>query len=181
MQTEYEVKVLEINKEEIVKKLEEFSCQLEGQYLQKRYIYDFQPAIPGKWIRLRTNGKETTLTIKDITSDKIDGTKELEIVVDDFDKTANILKELGYQPKAIQENKRIKYKYNDIEIDIDSWPLIPDYLEIEGNSIESVNQMIGLLKLDKYQITSKDVQSIYKKYGIDLDSIKELKLEEERV
>lgn len=180
MNTEYEIRVLEINKEEIIKKLESLNAKFIGEWFQKRYVYDFNPKIATKWIRLRTNGKETTLTIKDITSDKIDGTKELEIVVDDFDKTAKILEELGYKPKAIQENKRVRYMYNDIEIDVDSWPLIPDYLEIEGNSVEDVEKTIHILELDGEKVTTKDCQSIYKDYGYDLDSIQELKLEEER-
>ena len=181
MKTEYEVRVLEINKDEIIKKLKDLSCEFVGEYVQKRYVYDFKPKLEGKWIRLRTNGKETTLTIKDIITDKIDGTKELEIEVSDFDKTASILEELGYRPKAIQENKRVRYMYKDIEIDIDSWPLIPDYLEIEGNSIEEVNNMIQILGIDEETITTKDCQNIYKDYGYDLDSIQELKLEEERL
>ena len=40
---------------------------------------------------------QTTLTIKDLNAKTIDGTKELEIEVDDFDKTNQILEELGYK------------------------------------------------------------------------------------
>ncbi|MFW3146782.1 MAG: hypothetical protein ACMUIE_08230 [Thermoplasmatota archaeon] len=36
----------------------------------------------------------------------IDGTKELEVEVDDFDKTNLILEKLGYIHKGYQENKR---------------------------------------------------------------------------
>ena len=46
MNTEYEIRVLEIDKE------------------QKRYVYDIIPKEDGKWIRLRTNGRKTTLTYK---------------------------------------------------------------------------------------------------------------------
>ncbi len=35
-------------------------------------------------------------------------------------------------PRAVQENKRCHYILEDVEIDIDSWPMIPDYIEIEG-------------------------------------------------
>ena len=34
--------------------------------------------------------------------------KEIEIEVNDFDATNEILGELGYKPRGIQENKRIK-------------------------------------------------------------------------
>jgi len=126
---EYELRVLEINKDEIINKLNELNATLVEDSFQRRYVYDFNPINPNKWIRLRTNGTTTTLTIKDVTEKSVDGTKELEIVVDDFDKTNDILHELGYNSKGLQENKRIKYDLNGVEVDIDTWPLIPTYLK----------------------------------------------------
>ena len=130
MKTEYEVRVLEINKEEMIKKLESLHAERVGEFNQKRYVYDTIPKEDGKWIRLRTNGKETTLTYKDITSNKIDGTKEVEIVVSDIEATNELLNRIGFFSKAYQENDRIRYMLDGVEIDIDSWPLIPTYLEI---------------------------------------------------
>jgi len=180
MHIEYEVRVLEIDVKKIEKKLKEVGATLAWDHLQKRHTYDFHPALPGKWIRLRTNGEKTTLTIKNVVSSKIDGTRELEIVVDDFERTDLILKELGYFPKAVQENRRRQYTLNGVEIDIDSWPLIPTYLEIEGSSEEEVYQVISLLGLEDAKITSKDVQQVYLDYGHDISQIFELKLEEDR-
>ena len=97
MNTEYEVRVLEINHEEMVKKIESLGAEFKFEALQQRYIYDVKPKKDNKWIRLRTDGKKTTLTIKDLQAKTIDGTKELEIAVDDFDKTNQILEELGYK------------------------------------------------------------------------------------
>ena len=59
---------------------------MKGNFKQKRYVYDLRPAEKDKWIRLRTNGKVTTLTYKDIVSNTLDGTKEVEFEVEDFDK-----------------------------------------------------------------------------------------------
>ena len=59
---EYEVRVLEINKDEIQGKLKELNAILIEDVFQKRYVYDFKPVVPSKWIRLRTNGSKTTLT-----------------------------------------------------------------------------------------------------------------------
>lgn len=67
------------------------------------------------------------------------------------------------------------------EIDIDSWLLIPSYLEIEGASIDLVYSMLSALGYQKEDCTSKDVQSIYADYGYDLEKIEYLKLEEERI
>ena len=173
MHIEYEVRILEIDEDQIKKKLDEIA-KFEWNQLQRRYVYDFIPK-EKKWIRLRTNGDKTTLTIKNLVNSKIDGTKELEIVVDDFDKTNLILKELGYNPKGYQENRRIQYSLNGVEIDIDSWPMIPTYLEIEGASEEDVYKTIELLGFTKEDCTTKDVQQIYLDYGYDLDKISELK------
>ncbi len=110
----------------------------------------------------------------------IDGTQELEIEVDDFEKCHLILKELGYEAKGYQENRRCQYLLDDVEIDIDSWPLIPTYLEIEGPSEEVVYQTLEKLGFDKGDIVTKNVQKIYSDYGYDLEKIPDLKLEEER-
>lgn len=106
MNTEYEVRVLEINHDEMVKKLENLGAELKFEAFQQRYVYDLKPKQDNKWIRLRTNGNKTTLTIKDLQTKTIDGTKELEIIVDDFDKTNQILEELGYKNRGFQQNKR---------------------------------------------------------------------------
>ena len=168
-QVEYEIKVLEIKKDIIQQKLMELNAILVDDSFQKRYVYDFNPIIPSKWIRLRTNGKKSTLTIKNIESSNIDGTKELEIEVSDFEKTNEILNELGYKPKGFQENKRIKYDLNGVEVDIDTWPKIPTYLEIEGKNENEVYNTLELLGIPKDRSTTLDVQSIYKQYGIDID------------
>lgn len=176
MKTEYEVRVLDIDKEKLISKLEELNAKKEGEYSQKRYVYDIMPKDDKKWIRLRTDGKKTTLTFKDVTSDKIDGTKEAEIEVSDLETTNEILNKMGYFSRAYQENNRVRYILDDVELDIDSWPMIPTYLEIEGKDEKSVLNMIEKLGLNKEKVTALDVQSVYKDiYGIDISNMKELR------
>ena len=176
MKSEIEERVLEIDKDEIIKKLESLNAKKVGEWNQKRNVYDFKPKREDEWIRLRTNGEEVTLTYKNVETNNIDGTKELEIVVSDFDDTDKMLNILGYEVRACQENKRIRYMLDDVEIDIDSWPLIPTYLEIEGKSIDDVKRIEELLEIDKEKITTLNCQSIYEEiYNIDVDSIKYLK------
>ena len=176
MHIEIEERVLDIDFEKIIKKLEELNATKVGEWYQKRYVYDFNPKRENEWIRLRTNGKKTTLTYKNIEKDSIDGTKELEIEVSDFEETNQLLNVLGYIAKGYQENKRIRYSLNGVEIDIDSWPLIPTYMEIEGASVEEVKKIEKLLEVDKSKITALNCQDIYKEiYGIDIKEIKELK------
>lgn len=178
MEKEIEIKLLEINEKEFVSKILKQGATKVGEFLQRRLVYDFNPVNPNKWIRLRTNGKVTTLTIKEIKNKNIiDGMEELEIVVEDFDKTNKILNQLGYKHRNYQENYRKVYLLNDTEICVDSWPFIPTYAEIEGKTIQDVLNVLELVKNYGKQ-TTLDVDSIYKKiYGIDMKQIKELKFE----
>ncbi len=176
MNIEYEVRVLEINKEELVKKLESFNAEFKGEFNQKRYVYNTIPKQDNCWLRLRTNGHITTLTYKSFKKDTIDGTNELEVKIEDFEKTKEILDNTGLKPKGYQENNRVQYVLDGVEIDIDSWPMIPTYVEIEGKDEKSVNDIIEKLNLDKSKVTALDVQSVYKKfYGIDISKIEILK------
>lgn len=176
MKTEFEVRFLEINAEEIEKKLVELGGKEVGNWQQKRNTYDLIPKKENSWLRLRTNGEKTTLTVKEILTDKIDGTKELEIEVDDFDETARILQKIGLKERNYQENRRHQFILNGVEIDIDSWPRIPTYLEIEGDSEEEIKKTCQLLGLDYSKGTTMDVTDIYNKvYNIDILNIKVLK------
>ncbi len=176
MKTEYEIRILEINKEKIINQLEKLGAVKKGEYHQKRYVYDLKPAQNGKWIRLRTNGSETTLTYKDIVSDTIDGTREVEFKIEDFDIANEFLNKIGFVAKAYQENNRIRYTMDEVEIDIDTWPMIPTYLEIEGKSEKEVNDMIKKLNLENSKITALNCEGIYKQiYNIDILNIKELR------
>lgn len=179
MKTEYEVRVLEIDHDEMVKKLESLGAELQFDTLQQRYVYDFNPVIDSKWIRLRTNGIKTTLTIKDLNAKTIDGTKELEIEVDDFDKTNQILEELGYKNRGFQQNKRTQYILDGVEIDLDRWPLIPEYLEIEGESEQAIYDCLDKIGISKDKIVTLDVSSIYTHYGYDGDALTNLNFEME--
>lgn len=175
MKTEYEVRFLEIDKEEVLKKLHKLGAKEVGNWLQIRKTYDLITPTPNSWVRLRTNGKKTTLTVKEIGSAKVDGTKEAEIVVDNFAETDLILSKIGLKARNYQENRRQQFVYNGVEIDIDTWPLIPTFLEIEGENEEVIKDTCKALGLDYSKATSMDVTDIHNKiYSIDLLSIKTL-------
>ena len=179
MHTEFEVRILDINKEDIMKKLEALGAEKISEFDYKRRVYNFNPPTDHKWIRLRTDGKKSTLTIKKIESFSIDGTKEMEIEVSDFEETNKMLEEMGYKAHTYQENKRTRYMLDGVEFDIDSWPYIPTYLEIEGKSEESVKKMMDLLEVDKAKATSLDVQGVFKEfYNIDIAEVPIVKFDE---
>lgn len=179
MHIEHEARILEIDKEKLENKLQELGAKKVADFNYKRRVYDFSPKTNNKWIRLRTDGQNTTLTIKEYVENSIDGTKEMEIKVSDFEETNKMLNELGYTAHTYQENMRTRYLLNDVEIDIDTWPYIPTYVEIEGKDAKEVENTVNLLGLDKSKLTTLDVQSVFKKfYKIDVKEMPILKFGE---
>ena len=58
--------------------------------------------------------------------------------------------------------------------------MIPTYLEIEGKSEDDVYKILELLGYKREDCTTRDVEGIYLDYGYDLNTIYDLKLEEEK-
>lgn len=174
---EIEVKFLNIDPEEIQKKLLGIGARKVGEYFYRRQVFDY-PGFPlnekGAWLRLRDEGDKVTLGFKQrmgikahdgSTSDS--GMEEIEIVVSDFDKTKALLLKLGLIEKFYQENKRIRYVKDGVEFDIDFWPKLEPYLEVEGPSWGKVNEAIAALGLNLEDKKIFSTNQIYKMKGID--------------
>jgi len=172
MQTEFEIKVLDISVQDMLTTLRSQGLQEESPQDFKRYVYD----LPDNkaWIRLRTDGVKTTLTHKLFEKNAIDGVQELEIEVSDFQKTHELLLLMGLQASSYQENKRRRFTAPDVEVSIDEWPLIPAYLEIEGETQAVVEQYITKLDLQDSRTTSEPTSAVYQLYGLDLTDYPEL-------
>ncbi len=175
MSTEYELRILNIDVVKIQKKLQELGVKKVARKNMRRFVYDLPSSGKNAWLRLRDDGKKTTLTYKNIHAQTVDGTEEIEVVVSNFELTAQILEKIGLIPKSYQENKRISYDLKGVEIDLDFWPKIAPYLEIEADSKEKVEKTIEKLGFKLKDATGENTKEIYKKYGIDLDKIKHLK------
>lgn len=117
---------------------------------------------------MRDNGNGTTLAVKEITSDAIDGTHEVEVTVDAFAATNALLEMLGFTAKSYQENKRASFTLDGAQLEIDSWPRIPPYLEIEAATNEDVIRTAELLGYTESDLTGENTIKIYARHGIDL-------------
>lgn len=172
--TEFETKILNINVAGVEKRLKELHAEEFPEYKFKRYVYDFADS-KSQTVRIRTDGEKTTLTYKNRVSQEIGGTEEIEIEVNDFETTAQIFDKLNFESKYYQENKRKIYRLNGLEFCIDTWPLIPTFMEIEGKSIRDVKEGLKLLGLEDKDSGNINHINVYNIYGIDLHSFKKLK------
>lgn len=173
---EFEIKFLEVDVPELEKKLLSIGAEKVGEYDYSRILFDypdFRMHEKDGWVRLRTDGKETTLTykesIKESGSMKNIGMKEIEVAVDDYEKTHKFLEAIGLVVNMSEKNRRMRYAKGDIVFDIDFWPFIPTYLEIESTSYEKIKNVARELGFDPEDGIIGTAGTVYKKYGIDID------------
>ena len=138
MNTEIEVRILNIDKEDLISKLEQNNAEFIGDWLQIRYVYDFNPVDPHRWIRLRTNGITNTLTIKEVHDKTELGTKELEIEINLTDEEIELIK-LGHVPFEMEDHWFMYFDEDDNTINYyHSWtgmPVFKGYLDPDNNKV----------------------------------------------
>lgn len=177
--TEYEAKVLAIDPDLVVGKIKRSGGIHVADRLMRRYVYDVVPGDGSRWIRLRDSGRESTLCVKQIIADTIGGVREVEVNVSDFEATKVLLEMLGFTPKAYQENRRSSWRLDGVRLEIDFWPLIPPYLEIEGDSVAQVHETAERLGFRIDELTAENTTAVFGRYGIGLAAITDLRFVDE--
>ncbi|MEI6498336.1 MAG: hypothetical protein WCO23_00025 [bacterium] len=177
MNTEFETQILNADVIKIAERLRALGAIEMPEKFQKRWVFDLASSDDHRsWVRLRTDGEKTKICYKEKYNANMDGTKELEIEVDDFDKAYEIISKLNfYNDLYYQEDKATLFYLNDIEFKIDYWPMIPPVLEIEAKSSEKVAEGLKLLDLEGKEFGHHGYVQIFKEYGIDLHKHKILK------
>ncbi len=131
-----------------------------------------------KWIRLRQTNDEVTLTVKHILADNesnIQQMLETEIKVPSIEEANNLLEALGFAFKSFQEKTRKTYVVKGYEVDIDTWPMLNTYIEIEGKDKKDLEKILAILGYKWEDTISCTVDEIYKRNGIDSLSMREIK------
>ena len=171
MNNEIEAKYLDIDKTDIRKKLKAAGAQLLAPEVKmRRTIFDTGP---NTYARVRDEGDKIVMTYKNYIDDNsILGCKEINLTVNDYDGAVKFLKACGLEMKANQETLRETWVLDNVEITIDTWPWIPTYIEIEGNTEEEVWAVADKLGFQKEDAEFGAVDKIYQHYyGIDMDII----------
>ena len=163
METEIEAKFPDINAEKIRSALASKGATLEHpEILMRRKNFDnFDLGKVNGWIRVRDEGDKVTLSYKQLNDRTLHGTKEIAVVVDDFDTTCAFLEAIGMVAKSYQETKREKWNYKGVEVTIDTWPWVPTFVELEGPTEESVRSTASGLGFDWDKAMHGSVENIY--------------------
>lgn len=165
METEIEAKFADIDTDALRATLKQKGAILEHpEILMRRKNYDHSDKKLekiGGWIRVRDEGNKVTQSYKQLNDRTLHGTKEVNVVVDDFDKTCSFLESIGMVAKAYQETRREKWTYRKVEVTIDTWPWVPTFVELEGPTEDVVRGVATELGFDWKHAMHGSVETIY--------------------
>jgi adenylate cyclase, class 2 len=166
---EIEVKILEINVEEIEKKLKEMCAVkvFDGELVNIYFDYqDRHLEKEGKVLRLRKTDDKIILTYKKfITQKDAKVMDENELEVQDFELMGRILKGIGLFPLYEFKKNRKTYELNRIHFEIDESPNIPAFLEIEAPDLKTIYEIVLKLGFSKKNVNSYSIKEVLEHYG----------------
>ena len=167
--SEIEIKVLDIDVDDVRRRLVALGAQLVKKGRETNRMYDWPDErlwSEGAYLRLRSFGPHHTLTFKRrLAGDRYKSSEEVETNVADASATAAILTMLGLVERRVDEKDRESYRLDDLLFEIDRWPTIPAYLEIEAPTGERVDHGLALLGIARdARVTSARLDEILKKH-----------------
>lgn len=183
MQTEIEGKWLDIDVDEFRKLLKTAGAELvQAERPMARRVFDYPDKRlqkVGGWVRVRNEDDKVTLSYKQLNDRSATGTKEVSVVVDSFDATCSLLESIGLKSKSYQETRRESWKLGDSEIEIDTWPWIPSFVEIEAKDESALKDTAHALGLDYTKVLHGSVETAYQAYydvsEAEIDSWQEIR------
>lgn len=164
MNAEIEVKFLNCNHNEMRERLHAIGAVCEKPMrLMRRVTFD-SPAMKAKngWIRVRDEGDKVTMAYKQADSGDIDGTKEVETTVGDFNAALEIFNQLEIDGGSFQESKRESWRLGEVQIELDEWPWLAPYIEIEAPNEEGVRSVAIQLGFVMEDAVPGDVMVAYR-------------------
>jgi adenylate cyclase, class 2 len=177
MNQEIEVKFLDVNHQEIREKLKQVGAVLhQSMRLMRRAIIDYPDRRMQTtsengwgWVRVRDEGDKITCTFKHIASDGKDTTHEIEFEVSSYENAVKLFEAIGLQKHSEQETKRETWHLGEVEVELDEWPWLPPYIEIEGPSEPAIQEAAEKLGFDWTKALRGSSDRVYRTYYPKMD------------
>ena len=171
---EIEVKVLEIGRAKVEKRLKSLGAKKTFDGEIKALYFDCPDRSLRKAkdvLRLRKVGSKAVLTYKKFVKDGFAKVREeLETEVSDFDTARSILRNLGFSTWLEMRKHRTTYELDGAHFEFDKYKgeysFIPEFLEIEAKSPSQIHKyakLLGFKKSDCKPWTSWDLIKYYKR------------------
>jgi len=156
MGKEYEAQVLDVNVIKMRKKLKSLGGKIVHKNIKLiRAAFERCNSKVKGFARVRYEGDKTTMTVKVYNNIKFPDEYEVTIE-EDFETGKNFLESLNLKMKAFQETYREKWSLpikGVHEITFDTWPGLPQYMEIDCTNKKTLDKVVKLLDIDKKKIS----------------------------
>ncbi len=179
MAEEIETKVLDINIDEIKGKLAVLGAQKKQEtrlYVDWYQVTGTEEGSEDWFLRIRSNSErkhEVTWKAKSHTKRIAKIQKEINFFIEEPEKLVDLFMELGLEKYARQEKDRISFIYLDWQFDIDRYPGMPPFLEIEGKNEEHLKDAMRLLGLENNKTWVKGERVLVQEvYGLNWHNMK---------
>lgn len=174
MAREVEIKVLNIDLDEVEEKLKNIGAKLIANEYQINTVLDSDDRYIenelNSYLRIRetkdllTDNASIRLTLKkNISHEKLRKNIEITTKIQDKESMISILKNLKYSIIKEGYKRRKSYVYQNIRFDLDKWDkeTYPyPYMEIEVEKEEDLEKAINLLNIDKTNISTKSIMEL---------------------
>jgi len=165
---EIEVRFLEIDVDAILNKLHAMGAADEGEdFFREIIFYDkagHWQYDEKKFVRIRQTKSGTFVTFKHNEEDTATGTKEVEFEAKNAETIKKFLEEIGLVAFREQEKKRHTFRMGEVAVDIDTWPSIPTYVELEGPSEDELKAVAAKLELTWSKAIFESPRYVIEKY-----------------
>jgi adenylate cyclase class 2 len=164
---EHEIKVLDINVDKVAARLAQMGAKKVYDDIRTITTYDTPSrdlARQDKLVRITEEGTvKTTLHVhnsdperKEVIKYKASGMEEQE----------RLLSELGFFPIAKVRARRVSFELGAVDFDMDIFPAIPPFLEIDAENlmpaqIEEILAKLGLAQNKTVELGTEQIHSLY--------------------
>lgn len=150
MDHEFEAKCVVSSADDARQRLERIGARcVQPERLLRRAVYDFPNGSldsRGAWVRVRDEGDKITMSYKQAAEQStITDCFETEIVIDSYDRGMAFCEDVGMVRKSYQETKRESWEVQNAKFDIDTWPGIPTFIEVEATDEATVRRYVERL------------------------------------
>ncbi len=171
MAHETESTILDIDADAIKKKLEALGAEKTRDTMLSVRWYRIKGVKEGEdpwYLRIRSDAEGSHEVTWKGRSDILGASrthKEINLTVSDPEKTGTLFEAIGLERYAYQEKERVSFALKGWQFEIDHYPGMPPYLEIEGSSEGHVQEAIRLLGLEGNRTWAKGerllIQTVY--------------------
>lgn len=167
MKSEIEATFIDIDKEQLRRQLQDLGAELiQPETFMRRTVFKLpDPKLADcAFARVRDEGYRITMTYKYQSAVSLSGMQEINLEVNSYDDAVEFLKCCGLRAKSYEETYRESWRLGEVELDIDTWPWLPTFVEIEGPSEAAVKSAATQLDFQMADAFYGSVDEIYKHY-----------------